>query len=288
MRGNDGKMDGGGGEVIEAPRGFDALRELILSRHGQLPKRLAQVAAYALDNPDEIALGTVASIANNSGVQPSALVRFSQAMGYQGFSEFQEVFQSRLRERVLTYEERLARMREHGMAASKSSLVLDGFLEAAERSVATIRGKLDHLALERAADLLAEAETVYLIGLRRSFPITAYMSYAMGKLGIRHVLVDALAGLGAEQSSFVTSRDAVIAISFTPYASETAALTNAARSREAKIISVTDSIFSPIAPPADVLLEVAEANFEGFRSMAATMALAMALTVAAAGRRREG
>lgn len=283
---NNGKMIGEE-KTAEAPRGFDALRELILSRHHHLPKRLAQIAAYALDNPDEIAFGTVASIASNADVQPSALVRFSRAMGYQGFSELQEVFRSRLRERVLNYEERLAQMREHGIATSKSGLVLDGFLEATERSVATMRSKLDHPTLERAVDLLAKAETIYLIGLRRSFPITAYMSYAMGKLGIRHVLVDALAGLAAEQAGFVTSRDAVIAISFTPYASETVALTNAARARDAKIVSVTDSSFSPIATPADVLLEVAEANFEGFRSMAATMALAMTLTVAVAARRRE-
>ena len=52
-------------------------------------------------------------------------------------------------------------------------------------------------------------------------------------------------------------------------------------------LSVTDSIFSPIAPIADIWLEVVEANFEGFRSMAATMALAMTLSVAVAGKRRE-
>jgi DNA-binding MurR/RpiR family transcriptional regulator len=274
-------------EIAEAPRGFDALRELILSRHDKLPKRLAQVAAYALDNPDEVAFGTVASIAGNADVQPSALVRFSRAFGYQGFSELQEVFRSRLRERVLNYEERLAQMRAHGIATSKSGLVLGGFLDAAERSVATMRDKFDHDTIERAVAILARAETIYLIGLRRSFPITSYMSYAMGKLGIRNILIDALAGLGAEQAGFVTARDAVIAISFTPYASETVTLTNAAKAREAKIVSITDSLFSPIAPPSDVLLEVVEANFEGFRSMAATMSLAMTLTVAVASRRRE-
>ena len=253
----------------------------------QLPKRLTQVAAYALENPDEIAFGTVASIAGNAEVQPSALVRFSRALGYQGFSELQEVFRSRLRERVLNYDERLTQMREHGISTSKSALVLDGFLEAAERSVAQMRDKVDHEAIDRAVDILAEAETIYLIGLRRSFPITSYMSYAMGKLGIRNILVDALAGLGAEQASFITQRDVVLATSFTPYASETVTLTNAARARGAKIVSITDFVFSPIAPSADVLLEIVEANFEGFRSMAATLALAMTLTVAVAGRRGE-
>ncbi len=52
-------------------------------------------------------------------------------------------------------------------------------------------------------------------------------------------------------------------------------------------MTITDSVFSPIASPADVLLEISEANFEGFRSMAATMALAMTLAVAVAGKRGE-
>jgi DNA-binding MurR/RpiR family transcriptional regulator len=271
----------------QAPKDYQSLRALIAQRAEQLPRRLTQVAAYALENPDEVAFGTVASIAGNAEVQPSALVRFSRALGYQGFSELQEVFRSRLRERVLNYDERLAQMREHGIATSKSGLVLDGFLKAAERSVADLRDKVDHEAIERAVAILASADTIYLIGLRRSFPITSYMSYAMGKLGIRNILIDALAGLGAEQASFITPRDAVLSTSFTPYASETVTLTNAAKARDAKIVSITDSVFSPIASSADVLLEIVEANFEGFRSMAATMALAMTLTVAVAGRRRE-
>ena len=139
-----------------------------------------------------------------------------------------------------------------------------------------------------AVTLLAEARTIYLVGLRRSFPITSYMAYAMGKLGVRNVLVDGIAGLGAEQINFIGETDAVLAISFTPYASETVSLAHAAKARQARVVSVTDSIFSPIASIADAWLEIAEADFEGFRSMAATMALAMTLTVAVASKRAEG
>ncbi len=51
------------------------------------------------------------------------------------------------------------------------------------------------------------------------------------------------------------------------------------------IVSVTDSPFSPLAQIADLWIEVGEANFEGFRSMSATLTLAMTLTVAIAERR---
>ena len=278
----------GDDQSVHAERDFESLRAIIAERRARLPKRLAQVAVYALDNPDEIAFGTAASIAQSAIVQPSTLVRFAQAFGYQGFSELQEVFRSRLRERVPSYDERLQRMRQHGIPTSKSILVLDGFLEAAQRSVAELREKIKPDALERTVELLAAADTIYLIGLRRSFPITSYLSYAMGKLGIRNILIDAVAGMGAEQAGFVTARDVVLAVSFTPYASETVTLANAAKARGAKIVSITDSVFSPIASPADIMLEIVEANFEGFRSMTATMALAISLAVAVAGKRREG
>lgn len=93
------------------PRDFPALRALIAERAAALPKRLTQIAGFALENPDEIAFGTVASIAAQAQVQPSALVRFSQAMGYRGFSGMQEVFRSRLRDRILNYGERLQQLR---------------------------------------------------------------------------------------------------------------------------------------------------------------------------------
>ena len=275
------------GPAEEAPRDFQALRALIARRAGSLPKRLAQVAAYALECPDEIAFGTVASIAAEADVQPSTLIRFAHALGYQGFSELQEVFRSRLRERVLDYDERLARMRAHGIASSKAGLLLGGFLDAAERSIASLRDKIDPERLDAAVDALADADTIYLIGLRRSFPITSYMSYAMGQSGIRNILVDMTAGLGSEQVSFIGARDVAIAVSFAPYASQTVALVEAACARGARIVTITDTVFSPVAPPAEVVLEVNEANFEGFRSLAATMALAMGLTVGIAARRAE-
>src|SRR5690606_36325963 len=86
------------------PRDFDSLRSVIIERKTAMPKRLAQVAAYALDNPDEMAFGTAASIAAAADVQPSTLVRLAHHLGYEGFSDLQNVFRARLRDCTLSYE----------------------------------------------------------------------------------------------------------------------------------------------------------------------------------------
>jgi len=272
-------------DVDSVPRDFDTLKARILERGGELPKRLNQIAAFMLDHPDDIAFGTVASIAEEANVQPSTLVRFSQAMGYQGFSELQEVFRARLRDRVLNYEERIAQLRQHALSASKANVLFQGFSDAAQKSIDDLRTRIDPGFLDRAVERLAHAETIYLLGLRRSFPITCYMAYAFGKLGVRNVLIDALAGLAPETLSFATTKDAVLAVSYTPYASETVKLAGLAAARGVPIIAMTDSAFSPLAQRSELWFEVAEANFEGFRSMSASLALAMTLTVAVAEKR---
>ena len=274
-------------ETLSPPRDFAALKALIAERAQALPKRLTQIASFALENPDEIAFGTVSSIAEQAEVQPSALVRFAQALGYQGFSDMQEIFRSRLRDRILNYDERLQQLRQHAPDTSKPNLIFHGFCEASAKSIAALQDKLDPTALDAGVEQLAKAETIYLIGLRRSFPIASYMAYALGKLGVRAILVDAVGGLAAEQITFAGPKDAVLAISFTPYASETVSLTRAAADRGVPVVAITDSPFSPLAQIAGLWIEISEANFEGFRSMAATLTLAMTLTVAIAARRAQ-
>ena len=272
-------------ETLAPPRDFAALKALIAARGAQLPKRLMQTAAFVIENPDEIAFGTVSSIARQAAVQPSTLVRLSQALGYQGFSDLQEVFRTRLRDRIPNYGERMEQLRAHTAGVSRPAGIFEGFAKAAEGSIASLRDRLDPADLDAMTGLLADADTIYLIGLRRSFPIASYMAYAFGKLGVRSILVDAVGGLAAEQFAFATPRDAVLAISFTPYASETVALSQQAAARDVPVAAITDSPFSPLARVASLWIEVGETDFEGFRSMSATLTLAMTLTVAIADRR---
>jgi DNA-binding MurR/RpiR family transcriptional regulator len=269
------------------PRDFEDLRAALIERRFKLPKRLEQVARFALAHPDEIAFGTVASIANKAGVQPSALVRFAQAVGYPGFSDLQRtVFQSHLRGRVTTYEERLAALGAAPDATNRASALFEGFCAASSASIDRLRGAFAPETLDQAARVLADAETIYLIAQRRSYPVTTYMHYAFAKLGVRTVLIGSNVGTDLETIGFAGPRDAVIAVSFTPYASATVSLAQAAVARGAPMVVVTDSPFSPLNAEATLTLEVVEADFRGFRSLAATMSLAMTLTVAVADWRR--
>ena len=268
------------------PEDFETLRTVILERKGELPKRLTQVAAYALDHPDEIAFGTAASIAAAAHVQPSTLVRFAQHFGFDGFSGLQLLFRARLRERTSSYEERLRTLEQNGAALAESTTIFNGFVSAGHRSLDAIAAAIDPEALERAVTLLADAETIYLIAKRRSYPITSYMAYAFGKLRVKCQLVGTSAGIDDDILAMATPADAAFAISFAPYASESAAQARSMAARGIPVVSLTDSAFSPLAECSKEVFELVEADHAGFRSLSASMAFAMALTVSIAEKRR--
>ena len=267
-----------------APRSFGALRDLLLERRATLPKRLSQVAGFALDNPEDMAFGTVASVAELAKVQPSTLVRFAQALGYEGFSDLQSVFHSLLRNRWPDYEDRLKSL-SPGRGGSEA--LLAGFCESAAMSLIRLRERISGEALDRGIDILAGAETIYLLGQRRAFPVTAYLAYALSKLKIRNVLVDNIASLGPDQVAFATPRDALIAVSFTPYTPATVEITNRL-AQTIPVVAITDSAFSPLTASARAWFEVAEADFGAFRAVSGSFALAMTLAVGIGQKRSAG
>ncbi|EIM27023.1 transcriptional regulator [Microvirga lotononidis] len=275
-------------DVTDLPEDFDGLRALLLGRREAMPKRLKQIAAFALEHPEDMAFGTVAGIAEHAGVQPSTLVRFAKSLGYDGFSHLQQIFRDRLRERFPDYRERLRGLRDAEGHHVHAASLLEGFTHAAAISLERMQASVRPEELSRAIETLAKADTVYLLGARRVFPVIAYCAYAFGKLGVRAILIDHVGQLGPEQLAIASKRDAVLAISFTPYAPVTADLAAAAAQRDVPVVAITDSAFSPLVTNADVWLEVAEADFGAFRSLSASFALAMALAVGTAEKRAEG
>jgi DNA-binding MurR/RpiR family transcriptional regulator len=252
-----------------------------------MPKRLAQVAEFAVSHPDEIALGTVGSIAGLAGVQPSTLVRFAQVLGFQGFSELQAVYRRKLRQRWPDYQDRISALRANANGDPGGDL-LTGFSEATIRSILRMRETCAGETLMAASRIISGADTIYLLGNRRAFPAASYLAYLFGKLDMRHRLLTNMAHMGTSELSGASARDVLIAISFTPYTPATVEMATGATERGVPVISITDSTFSPLAHIARIWLEVVEEDYAGFRSLGATFCLSMALATLAAKLRSEG
>lgn len=273
-------------EPGDTPRDFNSLRALIVARRGGLPKRLVQVADFAVEHPQEIAFSRVADLATQAGVQPSTLVRFAQTLGYSGFSDLQAVFRAHARQRWPDYHERLESLADAAPGRDAAPVaILHSFVHASHVSLEHLEQTVDVAALDKAVGLLAGAGSITLLAVRRAYPVAVYLTYALRRLGLRCEGVDLAGGLAQRQVDLLGPQDVLLAISFTPYAPETIRLAALAAERGARVVGITDSPFSPLTQSAETWIEVAETDHAGFRSLSATFALATTLAVAAAERR---
>jgi DNA-binding MurR/RpiR family transcriptional regulator len=265
------------------PASVEEFRQRLAQLDGQLPRRLQACADHLARNLDSIALSTVAQVADQAGVAPSALMRFCQVMGFSGYAEMQRLFRQALAKTPPDYATRLAKLKAQG-TGQPSALVAE-FVEAGRLSLEALARDLDEISLEQSVTVLASARTIHLAGFRRSFPVASYLAYVFDKLGLPVMLHYGVAGLG--QQTALRPGDALLAVTFAPYSDETLALARHARARNVPVVVLTDPPGTDLGDLAAVILPVAEVDFGSFRSLSATIALALALAVAVATRRGE-
>ncbi len=254
---------------------FDSLKNEIANQFLKLSKRLKQVAEFALANPNDMALETIAVIARKAEVQPSALIRFAKFFGYDGFTEMQRVFKSRLASQN-DYKERIRAFETEG---DSEAGLFDDFFEGSISSLEELRSQLDPEVLNKAFEKLKMADTIYLAGYRRAFPVATYFQYAFSHLDKRVALLHGLGGMLAEQTRIMNENDVLLAISFSEHSEEVIDLVEKAAEKKVTVIALTESSLSPIASKASICLEVKDAKVQGFRSLSATMCMALILVV---------
>ncbi len=264
------------------PTTADELRSEIVRRYEGLSKRLQQIARYILDQPNDVALDTLAVIAARCGVQPSTIVRFAKGFGFDGATQMQRLFRDGLfsTSAALGYSERLRQLDETIIAdGAKPADLLAEFVESNQLALEHLLETVSAADMRAAVDLIDKADTVFVMGLRRSFPVASYLAYSLLQTGKRVVFIDGIAGLAQAQVEGMTRRDLLIAVSYEPYAEETVAIVEAARARHGKVLAISDSPVSPVAKPADTVLLVHETEVRTFRSLSASMCLAQALVI---------
>ena len=258
------------------------LQDEIRQRYDSLSKRLKQVAQYVLDNNNSIVFDTVATIAERADVPPSTLIRFANAFGFAGFNEMKQIFRENLMEETSNYTERLQlsrRLDEHEQQETSGD-ILSIFAQANSQALQKLAAQTSEAQLKQAVDILNNANNIFIIGLKRSFSIACYLDYALHHLDCRSFVINGLGGMFDEQLSQVKKDDAVVAISFSPYAQETLNIMNITAQKGIKQIAITDSQISPLLAFSDVSFVIKEAQVKGFRSQCASMTLVQTLASA--------
>jgi DNA-binding MurR/RpiR family transcriptional regulator len=271
---------------VKVPADYEELIRLIHERHEDMSNSYQKIAVYLTQNPNDVAVLSINSIAERCGVHASSFVRFAQALGYEGFKDLQSLFQKRLSTAAPGFEARIKALEsELGSRTDRSER---GFLrDLVVRDIASLQDLLSEIPprdLIKAVSLLEKADSIYLIGQLRSAPVVELLRYILTMLGKRCVLLDSGGGLATHMARAVRNTDLLFAVSFRFYATEVVNIVEETARRGVPVVAISDSTLSPLAKTASVLFAVPEHEYTFSRSLAAPMCLAQALTVALAAR----
>lgn len=107
--------------------------------------------------------------------------------------------------------------------------------------------EVDRSAFERAADTILSARTIYIVGIRSCAPLASFLAFYFHMIfpDVRQVQTNSSSEI-FEQMIRITEDDVVIGISFPRYSMRTMKALEFANSRKAKVITITDSVHSPM------------------------------------------
>jgi DNA-binding MurR/RpiR family transcriptional regulator len=216
------------------------------------------------------------------------VVRFAKHFGYSGYSEMQAIFRAGISKQLApsrTYQSRIRDIIASDKGGShhlSSTDIASEFLTGSLAGMQELKNSIGTPNFKKAVDLLAASDCIWIAASRRSFPVAAYLDYALQHTDKRIGLVTGMGGMQQGQMRSVRKDDVMIAISFSPYAEETVSVAKLAVERGAKLIAMTDSQMSPLAKLAKTTLIVQDNSTFGFRSLTSTMSMAQSLFIALA------
>lgn len=262
---------------------FEEFAEAVTDAFPRLSRQQQQIAQFVLERPDELALGTVATVAEAAAVQPSALIRFANALEFGGFTEMQQVFRSRLLDRSSSYRERIDAMRrsskQPAASAASGAGVLRQFVAEGVAELSQLEDNVHAADITAAAALICRARRVHVLAQRRAFPVACYLSYALAQLDVQVQLLDGVGGMLPDVLRQVGSDDLLLVASFKNYSRDVVDAAASAHARGVPVVAITDFALSPLKPYAKVCFELGQGADAAFRSLVAPLCLAQALVV---------
>ncbi len=106
---------------------------------------------------------------------------------------------------------------------------------------------MDQEAFEIAVDTILKAKRIYIVGIRSCAPLASFLSFYLNLIFDNvHLLQTNSASELFEQMIRIDEKDVIIGISFPRYSMRTLKAMEFANKRSAKVITLTDSIHSPM------------------------------------------
>lgn len=252
----------------------DIKRKLIDSFSGLTPQ-LQTAARYLLEHPEDVGLQSMRAIAREAGVQPATVSRLSKALGFSEYEQLREPFRQRLRSGEPGYASRLIDVQRRG-TDDAAALFQDVRAQEIDNIQRTLSDDTYPILLE-AVETLRSSRRVYTLGLRGAYSVAFLFHYAYQLFRDNSQLLDAGAGIFADQLRGICAEDSMLVISVPPYTQLTIDAVGYAAEAGAKIIAITDSDISPAAQAAAHTIITYHKSPSFYHSFTGALAVSQAL-----------
>ena len=234
---------------------FKALQARLKRRHAELPPTLRAAADYLLEHPGNIATLSMRQVAADTGISLGNFPRLAKALGYETYNELRAVYSEQVQNGgVGDYHIRAEALREVSVGEGQNTTWQE-FRAAAHRNVDRLFEQNHLSAVIAAAERLASARTVHVVGMQASLSSSIYAKYLGSMVSARFRMISGMGGVFADDISDITEQDVLLAVSMRPSSGFTIRVAQAARDAGAHVVAITDSDASPLALIAqDVLL----------------------------------
>ena len=210
--------------------------------YGSLSKGQKILATYITDNYDKAVFLTAAKMGQVVGVSESTVVRFATHLGYKGYPEFQKALEEMVRNKLNTIQ----RM-EVTYGRISQSHILETVLQSDQEKIKDTLEHIDEHAFELAVDTIIKAKHIYIVGIRSCAPLAAFMAFYFNLMFENVTLLQTNNSSELfEQMVRISKDDVIIGISFPRYSMRTLKAMEFANNRNAKVITLTDSVHSPM------------------------------------------
>ncbi|MCD8038595.1 MAG: MurR/RpiR family transcriptional regulator [Lachnospiraceae bacterium] len=214
----------------------------INDKFNRMSKSHKKIAEYIIDHYEQAAFMTAAKLGKTVGISESTVVRFAYALGYEGYPEFQEALAEWVKDKLNSVQKIGAKY-----GKSTQSEILTSVLNADIEKIDDTIDHVDPQAFEAAVDIILNAKHVYIIGLRSCKPLAEFLHFYLNMIRSDVILLDSTSTSEIfEQMLRIDERDAIIGISFPRYSMRTLKAMEMANDRNAKVITITDTIHSPM------------------------------------------
>ena len=211
-------------------------------KYKKMSKGQKRLADYVTENYDKAVFLTAARLGEVVGVSESTVVRFATQLGYKGYPGFQKALEELVRNKLNSIQ----RMEVTYGRISQSETLETVLQSDIEKIKLTLTG-IDQKAFELAIDTILSAKRIYVVGIRSCAPLASFLCFYLNLVCENVTAVNTNSSSEIfEQLIRINEEDVIIGISFPRYSMRTLKALEFASNRKAKVITLTDSVHSPM------------------------------------------